>query len=719
MKNISLVLLFVVQFFTLYCQTTISGRIAGINGEAVPGANIYFEGTFEGTTSDTLGHYKLTTTMSGEQILIVSFIGFETYYHQVELTGDLLNMDFTLREIKKDLGEVVITVGTFSAGDESKSAVLSTLDMATGSGGFGDISSAVSSLPGTSNAGEEGGLMVRGGERYETATIIDGMAASDAFTAKMPNVPVRGRFSPMLFRGTVFSTGGYSAEYGQAMSSLLILNSIAMPKKDELFFMAHTSGLYFSTTKKWDRTAFSTSTGYNNMGLLYKLVNPNIKWQKIPVSISENLVFRQKIGSNGMLKAMGAYGYDNSAIYYRDLNRDRDVVYALKNHNYFALVTYTDQLGEKWILHSGITLGSDQVRINIQDTASYEKFKKSTELKLSFSGPVSESIHLNLGASLFLKKLDHSFTTQEDDGLFNADFLSPIGAVFAEAEINLSKRISSRIGARLETLPLSGETYLSPRFAMAYKTSRFSQVSLGYGQFYQQAQDDFLIYNNELKSEQAEHLIANFQYRRNSRIFRIEAYYKKYDHLVKYDSLYAIDALSYNNDGDGYAQGIDLFFRDSKAIKNGDFWLSYSLMNSERNYRDYILALVPIYISRHNLSLTYKHYFEFADTYLSAGYSFSSGRPYVNPNISEAEQQYTKACHDLGFSIFHFTEIFGKFTMLFAQVSNVLGTNHIYGYRFATSPDQAGIYRSEPILPVSKRFFLVGIHVSFTGQTDI
>lgn len=718
MKNISFWLLFIVHSFTAFSQTTISGRISCLKDEPVPGANIYFAGTFEGTTSDTAGHYKMITSLKGEQVLTVSFIGFETYTWQLELKGGALSIDITLKELKKDLGEVVITVGTFAAGDENKSAVLSTLDMATGSGGFGDIASAVSSLPGTSNAGEEGGLMVRGGERYETSTIIDGMAASDAFTAKMPNVPVRGRFSPMLFRGTVFSTGGYSAEYGQALSSLLILNSISLPKKDELYFASHTSGLYLSGTKKWDRTSFSTSTGYNNTSLLYNLVEPNIKWQKAPVGASENLVFRKKMGQNGMLKAMGAYGFDNSAMYYRDLNKERDLLYSLKNHNYFVIATYTDQVGEKWILHSGITLGSDRVKIGIQDTASYEKLKKTTELKLSFSGPVSEGIHLNLGAQLFLKKLDHSFATPEND-LFHPDFLSPIGAVYAEAELNLSKRISSRIGARFETLPLSGETYLSPRFAMAFKTFHYSQVSVGYGRFYQQAQDDFLIYNHALRSERAEHLIANFQYRRNSRIFRIEGYYKVYDQLVKYDSLYSIEALSYNNEGDGYAKGIDLFFRDTRTIRNGDFWLSYSLMDSKRDYRDYKLALVPSYISRHNLSVTYKHYFELTDSYLSAGYAFSSGRPYIDPNISEEEQQLTKACHSLGLSVFHFTEIFGKFTMLFAQVTNVFGSNHIYGYRYATSPDQSGTYRSEPILPVSKRFFLVGIHVSFTGQTDI
>ncbi len=719
MKYHFLFFLLLAQINMVCSQTTISGSIHDSKGEAVPGANIYFEKTFKGTSSDSTGKYILTTPLAGKSVLIISFMGYESHRQTIELNNNPITLNITLKENKKELGEVLITVGTFAAGDKSKSAVLSTLDLATSSGGFGDIISAISSLPGTSNAGEEGGLMVRGGERYETATIIDGMAASDAFTAKMPNVPVRGRFSPVLFRGTVFSTGGYSAEYGQALSSILLLNTIGIPKKNELFFMAHTSGLHFSSTRKWDRTAFSTSTGYNNMHLLYKLVNSNINWQKAPVSIGENLVFRQKIGNNGLLKAMGAYSYDNSAMYYRNLNKDTDLLYALKNHNFFGIVTYKDKLGEQWIVHSGITWGSDHVDMGIQDTATYEKHKTNSELKLGFSGPVTRAIHLNVGSCLFMKKLDHAYKSSGDKALFNADILSTIGTLYAEAEINFSKRISSRVGARLETLSLSHETYLSPRLALAGKISPYSQVSLGYGQFYQQVQDDFLIYNSELKSEKAEHLIANFQYVRNSRIFRVEAYYKIYDQLLKYDSLYAIEPSAYNNMGEGYAQGIDLFFRDSKTIRNGDFWLSYSLMNSEREFRDYKIPLPPRYLSRHTLSLVYKHYIEQADSYVSMTYNFASGRPYIDPNISQVSPRQTKCIHDLGFSIFHFTKIFGKFTMLFAQVTNVFGTRQIYGYRFATSPNQSGIYRSESILPVSKRFFLVGIHVSFTGQTDI
>ena len=51
------------------------------------------------------------------------------------------------------------------------------------------------------------------------------------FYSSVPNVAQRGRFSPFIFKGTVFSAGGYSALYGQALSSALILESIDLPEQ--------------------------------------------------------------------------------------------------------------------------------------------------------------------------------------------------------------------------------------------------------------------------------------------------------------------------------------------------------------------------------------------------------------------------------------------------------------------------------------------------------
>jgi hypothetical protein len=57
--------------------------------------------------------------------------------------------------------------------------------------------------------------------------------------------------------------------------------------------------------------------------------------------------------------------------------------------------------------------------------------------------------------------------------------------------------------------------------------------------------------------------------------------------------------------------------------------------------------------------------------------------------------------------------------MIYAQVTNILGSENIFGYRYANHPDESGIYESEPVIPVSRRFYLIGLFVSFTGKPEI
>jgi hypothetical protein len=65
----------------------------------------------------------------------------------------------------------------------------------------------------------------------ETQQFIDGTLVNNPYYTSVPDIATRGRFSPFLFRGTVFSTGGYSALYGQALSSAVILESIDFPER--------------------------------------------------------------------------------------------------------------------------------------------------------------------------------------------------------------------------------------------------------------------------------------------------------------------------------------------------------------------------------------------------------------------------------------------------------------------------------------------------------
>ena len=87
----------------------------------------------------------------------------------------------------------------------------------------------------------------------------------------------------------------------------------------------------------------------------------------------------------------------------------------------------------------------------------------------------------------------------------------------------------------------------------------------------------------DLSYERADHYIINYQKITNDRIFRVEGYYKEYDDLA----LMNADGLNYENAGNGYAKGIELFWRDKRTIKNGDYWISYSYLDTKRNWRNF------------------------------------------------------------------------------------------------------------------------------------
>ena len=718
MKTFIIAAILLIQIADLYCQTSITGIVQTNKKQPVFGANIYIKNTYEGTTSDIEGKFVLKTDLTGAQILVVSFLGYCTHEEPINLDSNNINLSIIIHEDQTQLEEVDITAGVFEASDEKKSAILNTLDLATNADGFGDIYLSINSLPGTNTVDDEGGLLVRGGEKYETKTFIDGLLVESPYTAKLPSVPVRGRFSPMLFRGTVFSTGGYSAEFGQALSSALILNSVALAEKDETSVAFYSAAMNVTKIKRWDNSSFSSISQYNNLALTYRLVTTNVNWEDEPESFNETLVYRQKVGKNGMLKTMGSYTFDKSSMYYLNMNSLEEDFVSLKNNNCFIITTYKDELSKNWIIHSGISFNHDRVNTGLNDDDLEDK-NLANEFKLVLSNSLHENVKIKFGGNIYRKQYNRSYYLEREDTILNWKFINTISSAFAETDIKVSKRIAARIGARFEFLTLTDEIYISPRLSLAYKIFKNSQISLAYGQFLQQPVDNNLLYNNNLKSEQAEHFILNYQIFKNSRIFRIESYYKDYSNLVMYDSLYAIDPEAYNNAGNGYARGIDIFYRDQKSIKNGDFWFSYSFMDSKRYYKDYTSSLTPYFISRHNLSIQYKHYIEKFDAYVGANYKYASGRPYINPNLGNTIQEWTRSYHSLGINIFHFTEVFGKFTMFHIHITNILGFNNIYGYRYTKYPDAEGIYEAYPIVPVSKRFFLVGIYFSLQGRPVI
>jgi hypothetical protein len=103
--------------------------------------------------------------------------------------------------------------------------------------------------------GNDGRLFVRGGDATETAIFIDGLKVGNAFGTTASNVPTRTRFNPNLFKGSFFSTGGYSAEYGQALSSALALNTVDFPVRNQGDISIMSVGRGYTQTLAGKKTA--------------------------------------------------------------------------------------------------------------------------------------------------------------------------------------------------------------------------------------------------------------------------------------------------------------------------------------------------------------------------------------------------------------------------------------------------------------------------------
>ena len=447
------------------------------------------------------------------------------------------------------------------------------LDIVTTASAAGDFLGALQTLPGTSAVAEDERLFVRGGEAEETQIFIDGIRVFTPYTPTANNIPTRGRYSPFLFKGITFSTGGYSAEYGQALSSVLLLNTIDEPdqEKTEVSFM--TVGLGVGNTQIWGKNSLSINTSYVNLAPYLAAFPDRNSWSKPFQSGSGELIYRHTFQDDSMLKIYGAFSYSDFDVIQEDINFVDGFRFGLQNRNFYLNSSYKNNLGNNWKIETGLSFTNDNSTLKIIDDL-VENNENSMHFKLKLRKQITNRFKFTLGSEYFITNFDENYTSINNQK-FDYGFNNQLLATFIETDVFFSKNLAAKIGIRAENSHLLNEFTLSPRASISYKSGKNSQFSLAYGQFYQQPKNEYLKFNQEFSSENTSHLIANFQYSQQNEIFRIEAYFKDYRNLVKFDTEMPNFNSDFNNDGVGFAKGIDVFWRQNQKIKNTNYWISY------------------------------------------------------------------------------------------------------------------------------------------------
>lgn len=684
-----------------FAQSAVSGKVTDVKGNPIPGANVYIDGSYDGTSTDDSGNFSFTTTEKGRQTLVVSFLAYETAKIEIEV-GQAQNQTIKLKESVNTLDAVVITAGTFEAGDKARVSVLKPLDIVTTAGSAGDIVAALQTLPGTQTVGEDGRLYVRGGEADETQTFVDGIRVAQPYGATTNELPTRGRFSPFLFSGISFSTGGYSAEYGEALSSVLLLNTQDEPDQDKTDIAMMTVGLGLGNTQKWKKSSLSVNAAYIDLAPYQAAVPQDLDFNRPFQSLSGETVYRYQF-EKGLLKVYAAFDASRFDVNQETVNEPFVKRVDLHNNNFYLNSSYLGDLPAQWQLFAGLGYGysMNKIAINADDVDNREN---ALHLKLKLKKHFSDRFKLSFGGDYFITDFDETFE-ENLGGRYDAGYHANIAAAYAESDIFFSKNLAAKIGVRASYNSLLEESTVSPRISLAYKIKRKGQFSFAYGGFTQAPKAEYLKFSDfhQFDNEKATHYILNYQYSKDRQTFRTEAYLKEYRNLVKYSG--EGDEFIYSNAGNGYAKGIDVFWRDGKNIKNLEYWVSYSYIDTKRDYRDFPTSVTPGFVASHSLSVVTKYWVNSLRSQIGVSNSFSSGRPFNDPNQAGFMASRTKSYNSMSVS---WAYLVSAQKILYFSVSNVLGNQNIFGYEYADNPDGNGVYNRRAIRPTADRFFFVG-----------
>jgi hypothetical protein len=707
-KSYNFIVILIVFPLLINAQTRISGIISDTKNTPLPGANIYIKDTYDGVTSKEDGSFSFKTNEKGEVILVASFVGYKKYESKIALQKGAMKIDIILEEEITRMNAVVVSAGSFEASDEKKGVILRPLDVLT-TGATADLYTSLSTLPGAQKVGETEGLFVRGGSAEESKTIIDEMLVQKPYSSSVPDLPSRGRFSPMLFKGTVFSTGGYSAQYGQALSSALILKTQDMPTQTLTSINLMVFGLGGSHTQLWENTAVSVEAGYYNLNPYNKVFKQRVDWDKSPIGITGSANFRQKITKNGLLKAFVSYSKSELSLYLPDLdNLPNKTFFGLKPEDYYSNVSYRDIWGD-WNLFGGFSYSLDKDRIDAAGS-NIAQDQRLVQSKITANKKILENAYITFGAEIHNTLYDDTYNQ------LNIKLNETYTAGFAESDIYFTNDLAAKVGIRAEHSKILNKFNFAPRISFAYRLGNYDQLNFAYGRFYQTPEKNFLIQYNKFDYENADHYIANYQYLGEDKTFRIELYYKQYHNLVKgtiYNYPYFnLPIVPFSNDGKGYAKGIDVFWRDGRTFKYCDYWISYSYIDTKREFSNYPTMAFPTFAAPHTFSVVFKRWFESIAAFMAVTYTHASGRPYFNPNNPEFLGDRAGSYNNLSVNISFIAKWFNSYSIIFVSVDNLPGFANVYGYRFSADGKT-----SNPVLPATLRSIFLGLFISI-GETN-
>lgn len=665
----------------------ISGKVSNETGEPLHNANIFLQGSLVGNMADKEGKFKFKSRLTGKQHLVCSYIGFSNFEQDIILIpGDSLFVDIRLKQIHIKGEEVMITASAFTAADE-EGVTLSAMDVVRTPGAAADLFWAIKSFPGLQQVEEGAGLFVRGGDVSENVFLLDGAIINHPYKYESPTGGFFGTFSPFLLKGTFFSSGGFSARYGNALSGALVMESHDVPeqRRTSIGIGLAAESAYISAPIINNRLGFSFSGNRSNTKMLFELNNSSKNFSRYPFSYDLNLNMIYKVNNQQHVKMFIYRAKDKVGLEVDD--PDFSSHFYGNSSNELYNLRYTNLYNNKNMFQANIALNRFQqkallgvMNLNIEDCLYQARFQGEREIRAG--------ITFRAGLSFFQHKTGIFGTVPINEMDVNPNALSQKVATdytsnrfvqFIEMDSFMLFGIHSTAGIRAEYKSKTEKYKIAPRFTANYSLSKHSNLTASWGIFHQYPAPkyfDAYVGNPKLGAMHAFHYIFGYAFQKDNTIFRVESYYKKYkDLLLNHES------LNYTNNGYGHATGLDVFIKKSYGLLSG--WVSYSWLRARRKWNDIPVLTSPYFDIPHNFSVVMN--IEIPKNFtLGAGYRFASGKPYT-PAFGKYNESRVPSYQKLDLNFTYLVQLFeADMTILYISISNVLDRINIFDYHYSS-----------------------------------
>ncbi|HEX3074187.1 MAG TPA: TonB-dependent receptor, partial [Ignavibacteriales bacterium] len=617
-------------------EKTIAGKVLDESGAPLPYVNVYILNTFDGAATLDDGSFSLATRRGGKATLVASSIGYQKTNIEINLDADKF-LEIRLKSDVVTTKDVVVAASSFGS-DAEKGLVITSMDVMTTPGGAADIFQSLKTLPGLTQVSESAELYIRGGDPTETITLIDQVSMNHPYTYESSYGGLFSNVNSDMIKGMYFSSGGFSAKYGNALSGVLDLSSVDGndSKQMEIGMSLASASLSGELPLNNNKIGLHVAARQNYTKPIYWFNDIGEKFTSSPISRDAGATMSYKFSETGKLKLLLLYADDQTGV-----KVDRTEYkgnFDGESTNMLSGVQVSDIFFSNLFMKTGISYSryKNSWLLGLLDLdRTDDAYKARTDLEYRYS----KSASLNFGAEVENRTASYLGIIPDEDWdirpegasiIIDAAVTTTRYGAYAEWEVKElfgTNRLFIVPGVRFDYVDELNVNWVDPRVNFGWRIDDKTTLKLGTGIFHQSG--DPRLYNKDdgnpkLKEFRAIHYIAGLDYNPdNNTSIRVEAYYKDYDNLPLED-----DVLNYTNGGYGLARGVDIMAKGN--LLGIDGWISYGFINTKRKWMDFEDYSSGDYDITHNFTLVAKYNLS-QSFQIGINYKYATGRPYTPP----------------------------------------------------------------------------------------